>query len=259
MELTPFHLRGVSYRVGGRRILDKISAAIPARRLTGLLGPNGAGKTTLLRLLAGLRRPAEGRIELEGRDLTEWSSADRARRIAVVPQSPAVGFGFTVEEVVAMGRHPFLKRLQPLTARCRRVVAEAMEATRTLELRERLITELSGGEQQRVFLARALAQEPDIMLLDEPTANLDVRFQLEVFSLIKGLQRERGLTVVVALHDLTWALRYCDHILVLNAGRLEAAGTPGQVLTPALVEKVFGVRAQTVEGSFGALVDVGPL
>ena len=112
MELTPFHLRGVSYRVGGRRILDKISAAIPARRLTGLLGPNGAGKTTLLRLLAGLRRPAEGRIELEGRDLTEWSSADRARRIAV-PQSPAVGFGFTVEEVVAMGRHPFLKRLQP--------------------------------------------------------------------------------------------------------------------------------------------------
>lgn len=259
MELTSFQLRDVSYEVGGRQILHGLNGTIPARRLTGLIGPNGAGKSTLLRLLAGLRTPSAGRVELDGHDLAALSSTDRARHIAVVPQNPAVGFGFTVEEVVAMGRHPFLKRLQPLTARCRQIIEESLAATKTLALRDRLITELSGGEQQRVFLSRALAQEPTIMLLDEPIANLDVRFQLEVFSLIGRLQRERALTVVVALHDLTWAVRYCDHILVMHNGRLEAAGTPGEVLTPALVERVFGVRAHTIDGAFGPLLDVGPL
>lgn len=259
MELTAFTLRDVSYKIGGHRILYGLNSAIPGQRLTGLIGPNGAGKSTLLRLLAGLRQPSTGSVELEGHDLSTLSTTERARRIAVVPQNPAVGFGFTVEQVVAMGRHPFLRRLQPLTPRCRAIIEESMAATHTLALRDRRITELSGGEQQRVFLARALAQEPAIMLLDEPIANLDVRFQLEVFSLIGRLQRERALTVVVALHDLTWAVRYCDHILVMYGGRIEAAGTPGEVLTPALVKRVFGVRAQSIEGAFGPLVDVCPL
>lgn len=256
MGVNAMRAENISYSVGKLPILQPMSVEIPSQKLTGLIGPNGAGKSTLLRVLSGLRKPDHGAVFLRGQNIAATPERTRARTIAMVPQSLAVGFGFTVSQIVAMGRHPYLRRLEPLSARCHSMIEDAMHATETMHLRHRLVTELSGGEQQRVFLARALAQEPDILILDEPTANLDVRYQLELFDLIARLRQERSLTVVMALHDLTWALRYCDHAILLNHGHLVAAGPPTDVITDRTIGEVFGVKAQRVEGSSGPLIDI---
>lgn len=256
MDVNPLQVQTVWYSIGNSEILRDLSAAIPNQSLTGLIGPNGAGKSTLLRLLNGLRKPSQGRILLNGRDVHSIPDRERAREIAMMPQNPGIGFGFTVGEIVAMGRHPFLSRLAPLSERCHTIVAQAMRSTRTERFAERRINELSGGERQRVFLARALAQEPRILLLDEPTANLDVRYQLEVYELITQLQREQAITVVMAVHDLTWALRYCTHLIVLQEGRLAAEGPTRAVITEELVRNVFGVRAALIEEDGHLRLDV---
>lgn len=237
-------LDNLTYRIGSAPILQGITTELPPAGIVGLIGPNGAGKSTLIRALIGLIRPSAGAVLLNGRPVTETPERQRARFTAMMPQTPDIGFGFTVAEVVAMGRHPHLPRLRPLTDRCRTVIAEAMETTGIAHLAGRRTTELSGGERQRVFLARALAQEPRLLLLDEPIANLDIKYQLEILELIQKLQQKRRMLVIMAIHDLTWALRVCTHLLVLKQGRLVAAGPTSDVLTEELVEDVFGVRAR---------------
>lgn len=254
--MSRLQLESVSYVLAGRTVLDGVTAEVPPQAITGLIGPNGAGKSTLLRIMAGLRRPTHGRVLLDGTDVHRLPDRLRARRIAMLPQNPQPPSGFTVEQVVAMGRHPFLRRLEPMDAASHQIVADAMRATDTYHLRERRIDRLSGGEQQRVFLARALAQQPSLLLLDEPTANLDVRYQLEFFQLLLKLRAERALTVVIALHDLTWALRYCDHVLVLHGGRSVAQGAPADVIDSELIGRVFGVKAHVVRAPHGRSVDI---
>lgn len=256
MDVTAIRIEDVSYTISDRHILDRVTADIPEDALTGLIGPNGAGKSSLLRLISGVRRPSSGRILLGDGDVHAMTDRERARQIAVLPQNPASDVGFTVEHVVSMGRHPFLRRLQALDTESVAIVEGALRATETLHLRGRRMTELSGGEQQRVFLARALAQEPSVLLLDEPTSSLDVRYQLELFNLIDRLRRERSLTVVMAMHDLTWAMRYCDHLLVLHGGRLVRSGPPERVIDEELLRSVFGVGARVVATEYGGRVDI---
>lgn len=225
-------------------VLQGINLVVRRGAMLGLVGPNGAGKTSLIKVAAGLIRPSRGEVTYEGRPLYSMDERERGRLIALMSQNPGVGFGFRVEDVVAMGRYPHRRRFEPLGKSDYDVIRRAMEVARVWHLKDRRITTLSGGERQRVFLARALAQSPRLLILDEPTANLDIRYQLEILHLIRRLNQEEGLTVVAALHDLTLALRFCDEVAALSQGKIVAAGRARDVLTEDLVREVFGVRAR---------------
>lgn len=237
-------LRLQSLRVAydGHEVLHGLDLQVASGEMVGLLGPNGSGKSTLLRVLAGLLAPASGQIHLSDRPLRQLSSRERARRVALVPQSVLIPFAFPVSDVVAMGRHPHLGLLGAPTPRDFEIIHQALQETDCAHLQDRLVTELSGGELQRVIIARALAQQATLLLLDEPTAHLDINHQLEIARLLGRLNREQGLTVLWVSHDLNLAAEFCQRLVMLHDGRVTADGTPGQVLTPETVERVYGVK-----------------
>jgi iron complex transport system ATP-binding protein len=228
---------GLSWSVKGHRLLDDIHLEALDGQIVGLLGPNGSGKTTLLRLLAGLRRPDAGTVRYDGTSLRDLSRRTLARRLAVVEQDVSTHDHISVRQVVELGRTPFRGRFDALTARDKQIVDAALERADIADKQHRSWHTLSGGEKQRAQLARALAQQPREILLDEPTNHLDVRHQLELLELLSTL----GVTCVVALHDLNLAARYCDHIVMLDRGRVVTAGSPEAVLTSELIESVYGV------------------
>ncbi|WTX00890.1 ABC transporter ATP-binding protein (plasmid) [Streptomycetaceae bacterium NBC_01309] len=228
----------LSWSVKGHRLLDSIEMTARDGKIVGLLGPNGSGKSTLLRLLAGLRRPDTGVVRYDGTSLHDLGRRVLARRLAVVEQDVAAHNHVTALQVVELGRTPFRGRFDALTEHDRRIVDAALERTDVTDRQHRSRHTLSGGEKQRTQLARALAQEPREILLDEPTNHLDIRHQLELLELLGSLD----VTCVVALHDLNLAARYCDHVVVLNHGHVVAKGVPEAVLTPDLIESVYGVK-----------------
>ncbi|MEC5151536.1 ABC transporter ATP-binding protein [Cryobacterium sp. GrIS_2_6] len=234
----------VSFRVGGRTILNDVSAIIPTGSVTGLLGPNGAGKSTLLRLIAGLHTPTSGRITLDDAPLATLGRRDTARRIALLEQHASPTIDLLVREVVLLGRIPYRTGIFGGFdgAEDLRIVAESLVQVGGTDLADRSWGTLSGGEQQRVQIARALAQRPSLLLLDEPTNHLDIGGQLGLLAQVRDL----GLTAVLALHDLNLAAAYCDQILLLADGRLVAAGTPAEVLVPPLIAAVYGVDSFVV-------------
>jgi len=225
-------------------VIDGVSLTLRPGEMVGLLGPNGSGKTTLLRLLSGVLRPAQGRVTLDGADLQRLSRRQVAQRVAVVLQELHVPFGFSAREMVAMGRAPYLGFLAGEGVADRRAVERAMAVTHTTYLAERPYNELSGGEQQRVRLAMALAQEPRILLLDEPTVHLDLNHQVEVLELVRQRNREADLTVLAAMHDLNLAALYFDRLVLLQAGRVTLEGSPTVVLSEANIARVFGARVR---------------
>lgn len=209
-----------------------------------LIGPNGSGKTTLLRLLSGFLRPDRGEVRLRGTPLTQYSRREVARRVAVVPQTLEVPFAFTVEELVLMGRTPYLSPWRGPGPKDAGIVRDAMERMGVSLLEDRPYPELSGGERQRAVLALALAQEPQILLLDEPTAHLDINHQVEVLDLIRSLNREAGLTVAAAMHDLNLAALYFERLLLLQGGRIVADGPPEEVLQAEKIGRAFGAEVR---------------
>ncbi|MBU0494512.1 MAG: heme ABC transporter ATP-binding protein [Chloroflexi bacterium] len=234
----------LSFSYYNGRVIDDVSLALRPGEMMGLLGPNGSGKTTLLRLLGGMLAPAQGQVTLESVNLRRLSRRQIARRVAVVLQELHVPFGFRVREMVAMGRAPYLGFLAGETTADRQAVTQAMAVTHTAHLAERPYNELSGGEQQRVRLAMALAQEPHILLLDEPTVHLDLNHQVEVLELVRQRNREAGLTVLAAMHDLNLAALYFDRLVLLQAGQLAMEGPPVDVLSEANIARVFGARVR---------------
>jgi ABC-type cobalamin/Fe3+-siderophores transport system ATPase subunit len=221
----------------------EISVGIARGSLTGLIGPNGCGKTTLLKLLAGVLVPDSGTVSLDGRALTAMSRRHIARRIAVVPQETHPAFEYTALEMALMGRHPHLGPFQ-LEGPADLVIArESLEATGTLHLAERSYMALSGGEKQRVIIAAALAQQADMLLLDEPTASLDPGYQLDIADLLRTLNQARGLTMVLATHDLNLAASVCRDLVLLRAGTIIASGPTDTVLTALNLERLYDVRA----------------
>lgn len=226
-------------------LLRQVSITLYAGEMVGLIGPNGAGKSTLLRILNGLRWDITGEILMMGRPLHSFSVRDIARRIGSVPQSTELDFAFTVQEVVSMGRNPYLGRFQIEGHEDRQIIAQAMEALSVTTFAERHVNTLSGGERQRVFIARALAQQPRVLLLDEPIASLDIRHQIEVLHLIKRLAHQHGLGVLAAIHDLDLAACFCDRLILLHPGRVVADDHPECVLRVEHLDAAFGVRATT--------------
>ncbi|MGE3542079.1 MAG: heme ABC transporter ATP-binding protein [Candidatus Tectimicrobiota bacterium] len=233
-------MHDVHYTPHGALILRGVNLEVPPGACVGIVGPNGAGKSTLLRLLAAVLPASAGAILLEGRALGAWSARTRAQHLAFVPQRTELNLPFRVEQVVAMGRTPYLRRWQQEDAVDQAIITEAMALTDTLHLAGRTVTSLSGGELQRVALARALAQQPRVLLLDEPTANLDLCHQFAVLALVQRCT-QAGVTVLVTLHDLNLAAQYCSTLLVLKAGSIYAAGPPETVLTPQTLRAVFAV------------------
>jgi iron complex transport system ATP-binding protein len=234
----------VSFTYGGERlVLDDVSAGVARGSIVGLLGPNGSGKTTLLRLLAGTRTPLRGEIAIEGVPVRSLSRRELARRIAVVPQETHSAFDFTAIEIVLMGRYAHLGPFELEGPDDMAIAREALAATGTAALARRRFATLSGGEKQRVVIASALAQASDVLLLDEPTASLDLGFQLEIASVLARLNQERGVTMVVSTHDLNLAASLCSALVLLKEGRVLAEGATGDVLTASNIRSLYGVDA----------------
>ncbi len=247
----------LTFAYDGKPVLREVTLEVRPGEVLALVGPNGSGKSTLLRNIAGALRPHTGAVYLDFKRVPDFTPKELARRLAAVEQDRHVGFDFTVKELVELGRLPHLGRFQRLREADREAVARALRLAGIEGLAERPLSTLSGGERQRVFLAMALAQEPEVLLLDEPTAHLDVSYQLEFMELVRE-RAHAGLTVVMALHDLNLAARYADRIGLLREGRLRALGPPEEVLTPELLREVFGVTVRVHRDPTGGLF-IAPL
>jgi iron complex transport system ATP-binding protein len=234
-------VEGLSAAYGDHTVLHEVGFRLQPGSILALIGPNGAGKSSLIRVLSGVLPLKGGRVRVAGHDLDALSALDRARLMAVVPQARSLPPAFTAWETVLLGRTPHLNWLGQASPRDEAAAREAMQRTRTLELAERRVGELSGGEQQRLLLARALAQAAPILLLDEPTTHLDLKYQAALLDVVRGLARHDHLTVVLALHDLNLVAHYTDQVALLVGGRLRAFGRPGQVLTTGLLSEAFDV------------------
>jgi len=248
-------VRDITVSYGSIRALDGVSVELESGKITSIVGPNGAGKTTLLRCINGIVRPSAGVVFLDGMDIRKIKQIKLARRMGHVPQLPPLHLPLTVFETVALGRRPYVSWV--LSKKDIRTVEEAMKAVGIEHLSDRYFDELSGGERQKVLIAMALAQEPEVLLLDEPTSNLDIRHQLEILNLIRRLAREKNLTVVMAIHDLNLASRFSDIMIMLKDGRIFAIGSPREVLTPENIREVYGVEVTILTNPHLLVVPIG--
>jgi len=236
-------IRDLSAGYGHRHVLERISLKASEGEVVGIIGSNGSGKTTLLKTITKVLEPISGTVLIDGTNVNEMQSKEIAKKVAVVSQVISINFEFTVEDIVLMGRTPYIKVSE--TVEDINIVRDAMEKTNTLFLKDRLITQLSGGELQRVIIARAFAQNPKILLLDEPTSHLDITNQIDILNLIKNASR-KGMVVVAVIHDLNLAAYYCDKICLLQDGKLISAGTPEQVLTSSNIERAFNITVKVI-------------
>ncbi len=236
-----FALDDVAFALPERTLLGPLSLTLPAKRVVGLIGHNGSGKSTLVKLLARQQQPSAGPVRFAGRPLPKWGDRDFARKVGYLPQQTPPATGMLVKELVALGRYPWHGALGRFSATDREKVAEAMALTDVEIFADRLVDTLSGGERQRAWLAMLVAQDTECLLLDEPISALDVAHQVEVLALVRRLAHERGLAVIVVLHDVNMAARFCDEIVALRGGRLLARGTPDAIMTPPQLETIYGI------------------
>ena len=248
-------LRNATFGYGGPAILRDISFSVEPGEIVAVVGPNGVGKSTLIKAVSGVLQLSSGSIEIRRSALERMSPAERARLVSVVPQAASLPRGYAVRDVVLMGRTPYLGWLERESTQDFKIVDRAMRQTEIEELADRLVGELSGGEQQRVLIARALAQDSPVMLLDEPTAHLDLRHQDRLLGLIRRLARDRDLGVLAALHDLNLVARLADRVLLLSGGTIKKRGRPAEVLTPEELEAVYGIQIHVTTHP----IDGGPL
>ncbi|MFD4960819.1 ABC transporter ATP-binding protein [Microbacterium sp. NPDC058389] len=238
--------QGLVAGYGGRRVVDGIDMEIPAGRISVIVGANACGKSTLLKTLSRLLPAQEGAVVLDGKRIDQIPTKELARTLGLLPQQPIAPEGIAVADLVGRGRHPHQKLFRSWTAADDRAVAEALAATGVLDLADRAVDELSGGQRQRVWIAMALAQQTDVLLLDEPTTFLDVSHQIDVLDLLADLNASRGTTIVMVLHDINLAARYADHLFALRHGRLIASGSPADVVTSELVREVFDLDSLVI-------------
>jgi iron complex transport system ATP-binding protein len=243
---TRLHAEGLTLAYDERVISSDLDVAVPDGSFTVIVGANGCGKSTLLRALSRMIKPARGAVYLDGKALSSLPSKQIARQLGLLPQSPIAPDGITVADLVARGRHPHQKLLRQWSREDERIVVEAMRATGVEELAERYVDELSGGQRQRVWVAMALAQQTDILLLDEPITYLDIAHQVDVLDLCADLHEHQGYTLVAVLHDLNHACRYASHLIAMRDGAILAQGPPAEIVTAELVEEVFGLQCQVI-------------
>lgn len=248
-NVTPRQLsiNGVALGYGERTIVPDLSLDIPAGQITAIIGSNGCGKSTLLRGISRLLKPSGGSITLDGAPLGSYGGKEFARLVGLLPQNPIAPDGVTVADLVSRGRYPYQGLFRGNSAEDDAAVAWALEATNTLELAERQVTELSGGQRQRVWIAMALAQDTDILLLDEPTTYLDLAHQVELLDLLAELNEARGTTMVMVLHELNLAARVAHHLIAMKDGQIAAAGTAAEVMTSQNLDRIFGLTASVAD------------
>jgi len=244
---------------GGDPVIRDLTLDIPDGMVTAIVGPNGCGKSTLLRTLARLLKPSDGRVRLDGEAIDAVSTREVSRRLALLPQSPIAPDGLLVRDLVGRGRHPHQTWFRQWSPSDEQIVEQALRMTDTWDLRDRALDQLSGGQRQRAWIAMTLAQDTDLVLLDEPTTFLDLAHQVEVLDLVTRLNRERGRTVAMVLHDLNLAARYSDLVVVMKSGVVVTIGTPREVFTSALLEDVFGLRADILDDPRTGLPVVVPV
>jgi len=228
-------------------IIDGIDLKIPTNKISVIIGSNGCGKSTLLKTLARLIKPVSGDIVIDGKKITTIPSKQLAQVLGLLPQSPVVPEGITVLDLVSRGRFPYQGFFKGMSKEDFQAVEEALEIMGIAELANRSVDELSGGQRQRVWIAMALAQQTDILLLDEPTTYLDISYQVEILDLLTDLNRKRGTTIVMVLHDINLSARYADYIFALRKGKLITQGSPHKVITPELIDEVFGLNCQVIK------------
>ena len=249
----------VSLGYGDRTVVDQLSFVVPDGQVTAVVGANACGKSTLLRGLARLLRPTSGAVLLDGEQIHRTSTRKVARTLGLLPQAPVTPEGVSVVDLVSRGRHPHHGALRRWSAEDDAAVAEALVLTGTTELAERAVDELSGGQRQRVWVAMALAQGTDLLLLDEPTTYLDVAHQMDLLELLRDLNAARGTTIVMVLHELNLAARFADHLVAMCDGRVVASGAPGEVLTEETVREVFGLPCRVIPDPVSGTPLVVPL
>lgn len=249
----------LNFSYNGIKVLEGVSLRVESAEILGIIGPNGAGKTTLLKCINGKLKPLSGRIVIDGRDIYSFSRKEIARNIAVVPQVSSISFPFLVSDIVLMGRYAHLARFGRETERDFSIVRHSLELTGTLHLADRLINEISGGEYQRVIIARALAQEPRILLMDEPVLHLDINHQIEIMELVRRLAREKNIAIVMVLHDLNLAGRFTDRLVLLNKGRIYKNGPTDEVLSCENIESVFRVKVKIIRDLETGILNILPV
>ena len=251
-------IRNLSFAYDKEKVLEDISLEINKGDFITVIGPNGSGKSTLLKLMGAILPPDQDLILFEDKDINQHKKKTLARTITWVPQEHPMAFSFKVIDVVMMGRHPYLSPLTFESDRDYQIAHQAMEWTETRQFADRQFNEISGGEKQRVLLASALAQEPDLMLLDEPTSALDLKYQLEILNILKRLNSTRNTTIVLAMHDLHLASKFCDRLLLLKNGKLVKDGAPKEVLQKDILEDVYGVRVKLFHDDSDGSILISP-
>jgi iron complex transport system ATP-binding protein len=249
-------LEEVCFGYGKHRVIQNISLEVPRQAFMALIGPNGGGKTTLLRLMSKVLRPQQGRVLLQGKPLAEIGARDLARQMAVITSEQFFEFPYPVSDVVAMGRSPHLQRLQRMSQRDWEVVDQALKLTQVDHLGLRPASQLSSGERQRVLIARAIAQQPSVLMLDEPNAHLDINHQIAIFNLLRSLNRDHKMTLIVVLHDLTWAAAFCQTVALLHQGKLVKIGRPEEVITAELIRQTYGAEVAVYPSPLGGFPQV---
>lgn len=242
--------KGLTLGYGETTVINRLNLSIPEGKITVLIGSNGCGKSTLLRSIARLLKPREGAVLLDGKNIASLSTREVAKQMAILPQAPVAPDGLTVLQLVKQGRYPYQSWLKQWSEEDEQAVQKALAATNLVDLAERPVDSLSGGQRQRAWIAMALAQETDILLLDEPTTYLDLAHQIEILDLLYDLNRNEGRTIVMVLHDLNLACRYADHMIAVYRQGIFAQGKPEQIMTPGLVEKVFGLSCEVINDPF---------
>ncbi|MBH8571729.1 ABC transporter ATP-binding protein [Nostocaceae cyanobacterium CENA369] len=236
--------KDLSIAYDGKLIIRDLNLAIPTGQISALVGANGCGKSTLLRGMARLLKPRSGKVYLDGESILKLSTKEVAQQLGILPQGPVAPEGLTVRDLVAQGRYPYQTWLQQWSAKDETIVQQALLITNLLEFAERELDTLSGGQRQRAWIAMALAQDTDILLLDEPTTFLDLAHQIEILDLLYELNQSQGRTIVMVLHDLNQACRYADYLIAIKDGRIFAAGEPKQVMSEKTIDEVFGLECR---------------
>lgn len=234
-----------------RMIVEKLDLEVPDNRITALVGANGSGKSTILKAMARLLKPHKGVVYLDGRSIHEQKTREVAKKLAILPQNPTAPEGLTVSELVSYGRFPYRNGFGSLTREDKEIVQWAMETTHLLEFADRPVDKLSGGQRQRAWIAMALAQQTPVLFLDEPTTFLDMAHQLEVLQLLERLNAEQQRTIVMVVHDLNHASQFAHHIIAIKDGRIVSSGTPQEVMTPEILQRVFNIRCDIIRNPRG--------
>lgn len=252
-------VEGLKFGYEEKIVLDNVSFKIEKGKFVSIIGPNGSGKSTLLKTLNNIYHPWEGNIYIEGKNIKAFKKKELAKKIALVPQDTNIDYEFTVEDVVLMGRHPYKGRFQKEDKDDYEIIDEALEMTNTKHLRGRMITEISGGERQRVIIAKALAQNPSIILLDEPTSHLDINHQIETLNLLRKLNKERGTTIILVIHDINLGVRYSDEIIMLNKEKIVSIGSPEDVITKENIELAYNIEVAIDKNKYTDSLYLTPL